>query len=212
MPGREWGKMPMRATVGRRTAIASAVLFAPPARTAPRGERGHPYKGSASWQEMSEGDGRRAGRGPVRAVEFLDYNCGFCRDAHARMGEALRGLGVSLVRRDMPVLGPSSLTAALAVAAARAQDGEGALHEALMGRRGAINDTAIVEAALSAGLDAGRLARDMAGGRAASDLAAAVSVARRAGFRGTPSYVSSDGRALEGFGSPARFRQFLEGS
>ena len=60
--------------------------------------------------------------GDVTLVEFYDYACGYCRAANADVDRLLaEDRGLKVVYRELPVLGPDSVTAAHAsLAAARA--------------------------------------------------------------------------------------------
>jgi protein-disulfide isomerase len=63
--------------------------------------------------------------GAITLVEFLDYNCGFCKRAH---GDVMRLIAeqndVRVLVKDFPVLGPGSLEAAQVAVAFRAIGGD----------------------------------------------------------------------------------------
>lgn len=162
------------------------------------------------WSIIAKHDGRAMGSGLPLVVEFLDYNCGFCRLAYAQMPQTLSLLPNTMVlKRDLPVLGPSSLTAVLAVAAAAQMGVDGVLHDALMRQRGRLTDQSIAEAISVSGIDGMALTRIMETPQAQTVMQEILSVAQASGLTGTPSYVTRSGRVLMGFGSPQRFLEFM---
>ena len=71
--------------------------------------------------------------GDVTIVEFSDYQCPYCKRAHAAVKSVVAADGkVKLVYKDLPILGEPSRIAALAALASRAQGKHLALHDALM--------------------------------------------------------------------------------
>ncbi|MEP9348814.1 DsbA family protein [Xanthobacter sp. KR7-225] len=132
-------------------------------------------------------------QGDVTVVEFMDYNCGYCKRALADMLALVGGdPGVKFVLKELPVLGPTSLEAARVAVAVRMQDPSGekflAFHRALMAERGVSRERALAAGA-TAGLDRARLERDMASSEADETLAEARRLAAALGINGTPGYV-----------------------
>jgi protein-disulfide isomerase len=132
-------------------------------------------------------------QGDVTVVEFMDYNCGYCKRALADM-LALIGEdpGVKFVLKEFPVLGPTSVEVARVAVAVRMQDPSGAkylaFHRALMAERGVSRERALA-AGTAAGLDRARLERDMASSEADETLAETRRLAAALGINGTPGYV-----------------------
>lgn len=132
-------------------------------------------------------------QGDVTLVEFFDYRCPYCKQVapaiHTLLGEDKQ---LRVVYKEFPVLGPESVTAARAALAARAQGKYEALHRALMEMKGQINETAILNAAKSAGVDVERLKRDMAAPEIDRMLQANHQLAAALDIRGTPGFVIGD--------------------
>ena len=57
-------------------------------------------------------------------VEFLDYQCGFCRRAHPEIAELIASDGdIRWIVKEMPILGPGSELAARAAVATLIAEG-----------------------------------------------------------------------------------------
>jgi len=73
----------------------------------------------------------------VTVVEFFDYNCGYCKRAVPDIRAILeKDKNVKFVFKEMPILGPSSRTAAQYALAAHKQGKNFDYHAALMEHRG----------------------------------------------------------------------------
>ena len=76
--------------------------------------------------------GASSAEADVVMVEFYDYACGFCRQAKPEVEKLLaEDPGLRVVYRELPVLGPDSVTAAKASLAASKAGKFDAFHEAL---------------------------------------------------------------------------------
>ncbi len=136
-------------------------------------------------------------QGDVTMVEFLDYNCGYCKRALADMLALLKDdPKLRIVIKEWPVLGPGSLEAARVAVAVRMQDPGGekylAFHRALMGERGQANKVRALAVAKEIALDTARLERDMASPEVRETLEESARLARALGIKGTPGYVIGD--------------------
>ena len=131
--------------------------------------------------------------GDVTLVEFFDYRCPYCKQVAPAIQALLsEDKQLRVVYKELPVLGPESVTAARATLAARKQGKYEALHRALLETKGQINETAILNAAKSAGIDAERLKRDMAAPEIDQMLQANHQLAAALEIRGTPGFVIGD--------------------
>ena len=125
--------------------------------------------------------------GALTVVEFLDYQCGYCRRAHPEIAELLASDGdIRLVVKEMPILGPGSELAARAALATLIVEGPEAyatLHDRLMRLEGEITDARLDALLTELGHDPAairarmhdpevdrRLAGDPGAGRDAGDL------------------------------------------
>jgi len=131
--------------------------------------------------------------GDVTLVEFFDYRCPYCKQVAPAIDALLaEDKKLRVVYKEFPVLGADSITAARAALAAQKQGKYEALHRALIGMKGQINEAAIFGAAKSAGLDVERLKRDMETPEIDGFLQANHQLASALDIRGTPGFVIGD--------------------
>lgn len=148
--------------------------------------------------------------GDVTVVEFLDYNCGFCKRAHDEVRELIEtDPGLRYVVKEFPILGPSSRLAAQAALAATMQD-EGrrylAFNDALMSHQGQLSERAVFDYADDVGLDVRRLRQDMELPEVSERLAQTHGLARALRIEGTPSFVIG-GQLVRGYVPLDRMRE-----
>jgi len=128
--------------------------------------------------------------GDVTIVEFNDYQCPYCKRAHAAVKSVLASDGkVRLVFKDLPILGEPSRIAALAALAARAQNKHLALHNAMMEYTGKLDRDRIMEIAGTVGLDVAQLQKDMEDPKLKAIIERNMALASALGVRGTPAFV-----------------------
>jgi protein-disulfide isomerase len=132
-------------------------------------------------------------QGDASLVEFFDYRCPYCKQVEPALEALLaEDQHLRLVYKEFPVLGPESVSAARAALAARRQGKYEALHRALMGFKGQMDEAAIFKVAGSVGLDVVRLKRDMAAPDIDRMLKANLSLATALDISGTPGFVIGD--------------------
>jgi protein-disulfide isomerase len=132
--------------------------------------------------------------GDVTFVEFFDYNCGYCKRAMTDMLDLMKGdPKLKVVLKEFPVLSEGSVDAAKVAVAVRMQDPGGAkyldFHQKLLGGRGPADKARALAAAKEAGLDVGRIEKDMASPEARATIEENFKLAESMGMNGTPSYV-----------------------
>ena len=131
--------------------------------------------------------------GDVTIVEFLDYNCGYCKKAQpVLMDLVAKDKNVRLVLIEIPILAESSATAAQWALAANQLGGYGIFHEKLMTHKGPINEEVLTGFAKDANLDPAKV-KELANsqditGQVAKNLAKAQEI----GINGTPGFIIGD--------------------
>jgi protein-disulfide isomerase len=129
----------------------------------------------------------------VTIIEFLDYNCPFCKKTAPELLKLLRAdPKVRILIKEWPIFGAVSEYAARSALAANWQGKFIAAHNALMGSRADLDETSQVDAVLNAaGIDVVRLANDRTrhAGEIDVDLARYSIEAKRLGLVGTPGFV-----------------------
>src|ERR1019366_4994430 len=132
--------------------------------------------------------------GDVTFVEFFDYNCGYCKRAMADMLELMKtDPKLKVVLKEFPVLSEGSVEAAKVAVAVRMQDASGKkyldFHQRLLGGRGPADKARAMAAAKEAGLDIGRVEKDLASPEVKATIEENFKLAESMGMNGTPSYV-----------------------
>ena len=128
--------------------------------------------------------------GDVTIVEFMDYQCGYCKRAHpAVLSEVATDGKVKIIYKELPILGEASRIGALASLASRAQGKYEAFHNALMDYKGQIDRAKILEIAASVGIDVPRLEQDMQDPKLKTIIDRNMALATALGVRGTPAFV-----------------------
>jgi len=129
-------------------------------------------------------------RGDVTIVEFFDYRCPYCKQVLPSLQTLLKeDQKLRFVYKEMPVLGPQSVTAAHAALAAQQQGKYEAFHNAMMATKGQITDDTVYKVAGSVGLDVGRLKQDMSTPEVEKSLRANLALADALNIRGTPGFI-----------------------
>jgi protein-disulfide isomerase len=131
--------------------------------------------------------------GDVTLVEFFDYNCGYCKRAHADMVKLIENdKNVKIVLKEFPVLGEGSVEAAQVAAAVNvlAPEKYGAFHEKLINERGQVNGARALAVAAEIGLDKEQIKKEMTSDEVRATLQEAFDLGNRLSLSGTPSYVT----------------------
>nr|WP_295105928.1 DsbA family protein [uncultured Caulobacter sp.] len=137
-----------------------------------------------------------AAHGDVTVVEYLDYNCPYCKKMHPEIQSLLKAdPKVRVLYKQWPVFGEVSVYAASVALAAQWQGKHLAVHNAFMTAPGKLDSQVKVrQLAKDAGVDLARLDRDLVG--RARELAAILKrsddEARLLGLQGTPALVVGD--------------------
>ena len=128
--------------------------------------------------------------GDVTLVEFYDPRCPYCRRMLPSVAAMIqKDHGLRVVYKDIPVLGPASVMESRAILAAMRQGAYGRMQEALMNNPAQPSAAMIAETARTIGLDAARLAADMASPAVSQQIEANMSLARELKVDGTPVFV-----------------------
>ncbi len=135
-------------------------------------------------------------KGSKVLVKFSDYNCGYCRSAHADVKKLVASdPEIKVVLREMPIFEGSEEAARMALAAAK--QGLYAEFHSQMFAAGPANPASVRAAAEAAGLDMVRAEADANSPAVDLELLENRSLAEALGFGGTPSWVAG-GKAFEG--------------
>jgi len=126
----------------------------------------------------------------VTIVEFFDYNCGYCKRALPDVQAiAASDKKVRFVFKEMPILGPTSGTAAQWALAAKRQDKYFEYHTALMEFKGQKEEKQLAKIAKDLGLDVEKMKKDASSDEVQAEIDADVELARTIGINGTPAFI-----------------------
>jgi predicted DsbA family dithiol-disulfide isomerase len=129
-------------------------------------------------------------KGDVTLVVFTDYNCPYCRATSPEIDKLLAGdPKLRVVWREMPVLGPDSVTAAAAALAAAKQPGKYyPFHRALFAG-GHPDANGIAAAAKAAGIPPADLTADIRAPDVQAEIETNLQIARAIQIAATPFFV-----------------------
>ena len=133
-------------------------------------------------------------KGDVTLVEFFDYNCGYCKRAHADLKELLaKDKNLRVVLKEFPVLGDGSVEAANVAVAVNivAPDKYWAFHDAMLTERGQANGEKAIAVAEEVGIDKAALMKAMQSPEVKATIAESYDLANKLALTGTPSYVTA---------------------
>lgn len=135
--------------------------------------------------------------GDVTLVEFVDYNCGFCKRAFADLLEVMKAdARLKVVVIEHPVLGGASTEAARIATALQMHDHSAGtyaeFHRRLLAGPAPASKVRALAVAAELGLDVARLEALSASSEVDAALDESRRLARALGVRGTPSYVIGD--------------------
>jgi protein-disulfide isomerase len=129
-------------------------------------------------------------QGDATIVEFFDYRCPYCKQVLPSLQTLLKeDRKLRFVYKEMPVLGPQSVTAAHAALAAKRQGKYEAFHNAMMAAKGQITDETVYKVAGSVGLDVDRLKQDMSAPEIEQAIKANLALADALNIHGTPGFI-----------------------
>jgi protein-disulfide isomerase len=151
---------------------------------------------------------------PVVLVEFVDYQCPYCRKAHEQIVPQLReqfGDQLRIEIRQLPLeIHPSAAAAARAALTAAQQGKFGEFHERLFASgSGALGFSTFVRIAEEIGMDVEGFKRDFQTRAVGDKLAEDVLLARRLGIQGTPGFFVN-GRYVDGARNVATYAEMIE--
>jgi len=134
--------------------------------------------------------------GDVTLVEFIDYNCGFCRRAHPEVLQVLaRDTGVRFVVKELPILGPGSEAAGRMAVAVLQLYGDAAyerLNDRFLTARGELNAESAARIVADLGHDIAAVRARAGAPEVTRVLEANRDLATRLRLSGTPSFALPD--------------------
>jgi protein-disulfide isomerase len=151
--------------------------------------------------------------GDVTLVEFLDYRCGYCKQAHPEVADLIKADGnVRFVIKEFPILGEQSVLAArfaLAVKLVAGDEAYGTMHDKMMTLRGDFTEATLRRLSDDAGLPTDEVMARMNDAKVNEILNANHKLAEELQIDGTPGFVLGD-QLLRGYVPPDAMEEFLK--
>lgn len=131
--------------------------------------------------------------GDITIVEFLDYQCGFCKRAHPDVKALIaEDPNLRLVVKEFPILGPMSVQASRATIAVLNDQGPevyAKFYDKLMTHKGQLNEAVINSLAKDSGVDLAAMTLVASGDGISAQILETRALANEMQLTGTPSFV-----------------------
>jgi protein-disulfide isomerase len=132
-------------------------------------------------------------KGNVTIVEFMDYNCGWCKKSMAEVQTLLKAdPELKVVFKEFPIFGEHSEYASRAALAAAKQGKYWELHQALFSQEGQVTTDIVNQLAEGLGLDMAKLTTDIESKEIGEHIAANMQLGKNLAINGTPAFVIDD--------------------
>jgi protein-disulfide isomerase len=132
-------------------------------------------------------------KGDVVVVEFMDYNCGWCKKSMAEVATLLKAdPKVKFVFKEFPIFGEHSEFAARAALAATKQGKYWELHQAMFSHEGQVTTDVVKQLAEAQGLDMTKLQADIESKEIGEQIAANMQLGKELAISGTPAFIVDD--------------------
>ncbi|WP_137112089.1 DsbA family protein [Rhodobacter sp. SY28-1] len=150
--------------------------------------------------------------GDITLVEFMDYRCGYCRQAYAEVAELIKTDGnIRFVVKEFPILGEASLISsqfAIAVLQLHGPEAYDKAHDALMTLRGEPSPESLSRLATDLGLEAQPILERMNSAAVMQVIQDNHELATQMEITGTPAFVLKD-MVMRGYAPLDVMRDFV---
>ncbi len=132
-------------------------------------------------------------KGDVTVIEFMDYNCSWCKKGMAEIAGIVEAdKNVKVIFKEFPIFGAGSEFAARAAMAATKQGKYWELHQALFKNEGPVTQDVTLQLAADLGLDIAKLETDMKDEAITKALGETQALASSMKINGTPAFIVDD--------------------
>lgn len=148
-------------------------------------------------------------KGDVTVVEFMDYNCGWCKKSVKEM-QALVATdkNVRVVMKEFPIFGEGSEYAARAALASVKQGKYWELHQAMFASEGKVTPEVVDQIAQELGLDVAKMKIDMKVADIDATIRKNQALAQSLALTGTPGFIIDD-KVIPGYTELANLQSML---
>jgi protein-disulfide isomerase len=131
--------------------------------------------------------------GDVTIVEFMDYNCSWCKRSVAEVQALVeKDKNLKIVFKEFPIFGKHSEFAARAALASVKQGKYWDMHQAMFANEGQVTEDVVMEIAKSLGLDVAKLTEDMKDQQILDTISFNYDLAKTLKLNGTPAFIVDD--------------------
>ncbi len=129
-------------------------------------------------------------KGDVTVVEFMDYNCGWCRKGIKEIQSLVKSdPNVRVIMKEFPIFGEGSEYAAKAALASARQGKYWEFHQALFASEGKVTAEVTDQIAQDVGLDVLKMKADMADPVIEAQIQKNTQLAQTLQLTGTPAFI-----------------------
>jgi protein-disulfide isomerase len=148
-------------------------------------------------------------KGDVTIVEFMDYNCGWCKKSVTEM-QALVAIdkNVRVVLKEFPIFGEGSEYAARAALASVKQGKYWEFHQAMFASEGKITPEVVDQIAKEHALDVAKMKVDMKAAEIDAAIKKNQAMAQSLALTGTPAFIVDD-KLIPGYTELANLQAML---
>ena len=148
-------------------------------------------------------------KGDVTIVEFMDYNCGWCKKSVTEMQALVaKDKNVRVVMKEFPIFGEGSEYAARAALASVKQGKYWEFHQAMFASEGKITPEVVDQIAKEHGLDVVRMKVDMKAAEIDAAIKKNQTLAQALALTGTPGFIVDD-KLIPGYTELANLQTML---
>ncbi len=151
--------------------------------------------------------------GDLTIVEFMDYRCGYCRQAFPEVQELIESDGnIRYIVKEFPILGEQSVLASRFAISVKLNAGDEAyetIHNRMMTLRAEISEASLIALAEDAGLDADTIMEGMSAPEVEEIIAENRALAQRLRINGTPSFIFGD-QMIRGYAPLPSMREIVK--
>lgn len=131
--------------------------------------------------------------GDVTIVEFMDYNCGWCKRSVGEVQALVeKDKNLRIVMKEFPIFGQHSEFAAKAALASIRQGKYWPFHQAMFAHEGQVTDEVVLAIAAEQGLDVEKLTQDMKDQKILDTVSTNYDLAKTLKLNGTPAFIVDD--------------------
>ncbi len=132
-------------------------------------------------------------KGDVTIVEFMDYNCGWCKKSMSEVSTILKADDkLRVVFKEFPIFGEHSEYAARAALAAAKQNKYWELHQAMFSHEGQVTTDVVNQLAEGLDLNMEKLKTDIGSKEIGERIAANMQLGKQLAINGTPAFIIDD--------------------